>query len=103
MSSDEATRNIENLEPRRHRAPRAGLPRSVRHRCAVRGCKRRDAKSGEFDDTVMAVLPGQQLEIVRVLLLRLQAACPTDLPLLLSLRLVRCSRLHGPFGDVRSD
>ena len=38
----EAIRNIENLEPRRHCLPSAGLPLSARHHCTERGCKRRD-------------------------------------------------------------
>ena len=38
----EAIRNIENLEPRRHCLPSAGLPLSAPHYCTERGCKRRD-------------------------------------------------------------
>ena len=45
------------------------------------------AKSGQFDDTVLAGLSGLQLDFERVLLLRPEAACPTDLPLLSRLRL----------------
>ena len=42
------------------------------------------AITSEFDDTVVAGLLGLQLEFVRVLLIRLQAAGSTDLPLLYS-------------------
>ena len=73
-------------------APRsAEVPISVCCHCAERGCKRRDdstaLENGQFDDTVMAGLLRLLLEVGRGHLLRLQAACPTDLWLLSPLRL----------------
>ena len=47
----------------------------------------RRAESGQCDDTVVAGLRGLQLDLVLLLLLRLKAACPTELPLLSPLRL----------------
>ena len=73
MSYDLLTRPSETLKI--SSCPHAGrAPISVSH------------QSGQLDDTVMAFLRGLQLEFVRVLLLRLKAACRTDLPLLSPLR-----------------
>ena len=90
--SSRAIRNIENLEPRRHCPSSTRIPTSVIAQtvAASDATAALPAKSGHFDDTVMAGLLDLQLEFVRMLLTRLKAACPTDLPLLSPLKLNDC-------------
>ena len=82
-----AIRNVENLEPRRH--CRAGIPISVSHHSAERGSQRRDSTTREKRQ-IRRDSHGQLAEPpptrIRVLLIRLKAACPIDL-LLSPLRL----------------